>query len=440
MPSLLAIVDTDTDTLPAWLARAGLAPAALGTVATLTHQMGALAPQQVVCHLQRDLPALARWLAEWPQAQRRALPAPITLLSAGPAPGEAPDAAAQTLAELTGAGLHAWADTRRLDPAELPLLLHLARARWQREHQRETELLRVREQLDERKWVERAKGVLMSARAGGAAMGEDEAFRLLRTAAMHANLRVGEISRSVIEAAQWADAVNRAGQLRMLSQRLVKLAAQRVMGVDARRARTLQHQAAQRVQDNLDHLTALAPLQKGPAALQACLAEASRSWATLRAVLEQRQSPATLPETDTQAEALLAAAEALTGALEAHGTRRALHIVNLCGRQRMRVQRLAKTALLAALPGQAAQVQQVGALLDDFEAALLELERAPLSTPDTRAMLAEARDEWLRLLRGLRAADADEGRAALAGSADALLDLFDRLTGAYEHSLQMLMA
>jgi AmiR/NasT family two-component response regulator len=424
MPALLAIVDTDADTLPAWLRQAGATPAALGTVATLSHQLGALAPQQVVCHLQRDVPVLAQWLAQ----QRAPLPVPLTLLTSGQ------DSA--TVLALTAAGLHAWADAATLVPAQLPLLLQLAHARWQREYQRETELARVREQLDERKWVERAKGVLMSARA----MGEDEAFRLLRGAAMHANLRVGEVSRAVIESSQWADAINRAGQLRMLSQRLVKLAAQRLVGVDARRARTLQHQASRRAQDNLDHLATLPQLLKGPAELSAALSGCTQAWATLKATLELRQTAEALLDTDAQAEALLLAAETLTDALETHGARRALNIVNLCGRQRMRTQRLAKDALLATLPGQEARALSLGLRLDEFEAALLELERAPLSTPDTRAVLTQARDEWLRLLRGLRSTDGDEGRATLAGSADALLDLFDRLTDAYEHSLQVIMA
>ena len=213
---------------------------------------------------------------------------------------------------------------------------------------------------------------------------------------------------------------------------------------DARRARTLQHQASRRAQDNLDHLAHLAPLQKNqpanPAVLLNALAGATQAWATLKEALEARQTAAALLGTDAQAEALLQAAETLTDALETHGARRALHIINLCGRQRMRSQRLAKEALLATLPGQEARALRLGTLLDDFEAALLELERAPLSTPDTRTMLAQARDEWLRLLRGLRSAEGDEGRAALAGSADALLDLFDQLTNAYEHSLQVLMA
>jgi len=420
--------------LPRWLAEAGCPPVALGTVETLPHQLSAagagLAPQVVVCHLERDAPALAHWLLH------RSGPALVALCLIS----DALDAA--TLAGLSTVGLCAWVPPGGLQARHLPALLALAQARWQREQQLHAELTRTREQLDERKWVERAKGVLMSAQS----IGEDEAFRLLRGAAMQTNLRVGAVSRAVIESAQWAEAINRAGQLRMLSQRLVKLAAQRLAGVDARRARTLQHQATQRAQDNLDHLAGLPFLSGDPeagATVFALLQQTLAAWAALKAALEQRQSPAMLAQTDADAEALLQAAEQLTGALEVQGGRQALRIINLCGRQRMRVQRLAKTALLADLLAEPSRHDALVPLLDEFEATLQELERAPLSSVDIRHNLGAARDEWLRLLRGLRATSGPGGtdyRAALAGSADALLDLFDQLTAAYEHSLQVIMA
>ena len=68
---------------------------------------------------------------------------------------------------------------------------------------------------------------------------------------MHANLRLGEVSRSVIEAARWAEAINRAGQLRMLAQRLARLAAQTLAQVDVKRSREQRRQTADRVVQNL---------------------------------------------------------------------------------------------------------------------------------------------------------------------------------------------
>ena len=78
----------------------------------------------------------------------------------------------------------------------------------------------VATRFEERKAVDRAKGILMRAQS----LSDDDAFRTLRSAAMRlqpahwASCRSTSSSRPTL-----AEAVNRSGQLRMLSQRLVKL-------------------------------------------------------------------------------------------------------------------------------------------------------------------------------------------------------------------------
>jgi len=183
------------------------------------------------------------------------------------------------------------------------------------------------------------------------------------------------------------------------------------------------------------------PVMRGahPSARQA-LEAVHRSWQALRTLLLARLSLPLLQQADSAADALLAHAEALTDALESGGARRALHLVNLCGRQRMQVQRLAKEALLASLLGQPERMAQLPALMEVFETALRELEHAPLGSPAARATLDAARVQWLHLLRGLRLADGPEGRHGLAVASDALLVLFDQLTDDYEHSLQLILA
>ena len=119
---------------------------------------------------------------------------------------------------------------------------------------------------------------------------------------------------------------------------------------------------------------------------------------------------------------------------------RALRIVNICGRQRMRAQRLAKDALLASTIAAEASRGRLLPTMNEFEAALSELERAPLSSPEIRAALVAARDEWLRLVGGVQALDSAEGRATLVRSSEALVDTFERLTASYEHSLQVIMS
>ena len=170
------------------------------------------------------------------------------------------------------------------------------------------------------------------------------------------------------------------------------------------------------------------------------LAAVRSAWEALDTALSARPGPAVLNEIDASAEALLNAAEALTDVLESSGGRRALRIVNLCGRQRMRAQRVAKDALLASMLPGGAWNAQLASTMDAFEASLLELERAPLSSPEIRAALGGARDEWLRLVRGVRQADRAEGRADLVRATEVLADTFDRLTASYEHSLQVIMS
>lgn len=316
-------------------------------------------------------------------------------------------------------GLQVWLESAP-PPIELPGLLRWAG--WQARR-----FAALQAQLDERKWTEKAKGLLMSARE----IDEDSAFRLLREAAMHAQLRLAEVARSVVQAAQLAEGVNLAGQQRMLSQRLVKLVAQRAAGIEAKRAKALQDESAARIEANLARLPALLP-----ASLD--IAELNAAWAALRPLLSGKPTATVLLQADAAAEQLLALSERFTNAIEAAGAGKPLRLVNLCGRQRMLSQRLAKEALLAdLLPGR--DPAGLSALLNGFEAGLAELEAAPLASPAIRALQAEVREEWLRLLRSLRDVQGTEAAAGLARGSEILLNRLDMLTVQYQQSLQVIL-
>lgn len=326
------------------------------------------------------------------------------------------------------AGIQVWLDAA---PSAATALEQLQWARWQAQR---LALLQI--QLDERKWTDKAKGLLMAAQD----LDEDAAFRLLRQAAMHAHLRLGQVAQSVVQAAQAAEAINLAGQQRMLSQRLVKLLAQRAAGIEARRAKVLQDESCDRVDGNLRRLQTLVGTTHAEP-----LAELGQAWARLRALLTGKPGAALLVEADAAAETLLALSERLTAAIEAAGAGKPLKVVNLCGRQRMLSQRLAKDALLADLlpdPTGAASAHgaAIGTGLQAFEAGLVELETAPLSSAEIRALLTEVRDEWLRLLRSLRDVKGTEAAAGLARSSELLLARLDQLTEQYQHSLQLILA
>ncbi len=382
----------------------------------------------LVCLAPDLTPELAAALSPWDGEP----PLAVLLLT----PPVAIDAARAELA--VACGIHHWQALAvdAVDAASIRAALALAQARFRHDRAMRHAAARAHEQLDERKWIDRAKGVLMSARG----LGEDEAYRLLRGAAMNVNLRLGELARGVCEAARWADAMNRAGQLRMLSQRLVRLAAQRLLRIDARDAAALQAESARRLRDNLDVLAARCA---GTAAEAAC-AQATQCWRALDHALDvARLDVAALRQVDAAAAPLLDAAEALTQALQDAAGRRALAIVNECGRQRMRVQRLAKESLLAVATDDAiapqALLRRHEPAFDAFEAAQRELEQAPLTSPEIRATLAQVRDEWVRLLGGIGACGNGSGRRTLVQASEALLARLDALTAAYEHSFHVLM-
>ena len=408
----------------------------------LVRQAVGLAPQSVVAIddgradlLQASLALLAG-----------SLPLPVLLLGPALPPGDpASWLAARVTAWLPDAPTDAAAAARAVQAALL-----LALPRFAQEQAQAAALVDALARLDERKWVDRAKGLLMS----HLQINEQDAFALLRSASMTANLRVGEVSRSVIEASQAAEAVNLAGQLRMLSQRCIRslglLAGLPARGrSDEGLVETLQH-----LQRNLDRLAGLPMSAQARAELAAAQAAGAelRARALALAALPARgrpapvgDVPAQLRDADRLAEALLVAAEALAARLAVVGGRPSLRLVNLCGRQRMLSQRLAKQALLAGLlPAQdaAAQAAAAAETVREFEASLLALAQAPLTSDDIRAALAQARGQWQRLLDGLRRATGPEphaGRSVLARESDALLAGFEQLTTLYEHSLQVLM-
>lgn len=313
-------------------------------------------------------------------------------------------------------------------------LVQLTLARHRRSRQLREERDELNRRFEERKLVDRAKGILMSARQ----VSEDEAFRLLRSASMHAKQRIGQVSQQVIDAAHYAEAINRAGRLRMMSQRVVKLYALAAMGVEVAGSRALLADSAAQIDQSLGLLgRTLSRPTFGDLidAVQGC-------WLTLQAGLNGTPAVAQVPGLDQEAERLLALADRLTQALETAGLAPTLHVINVSGRQRMLVQRLAKLALQQDGPALSARdplPPELAPTAEAFEQGLAYLKSIPLSTPLIREAMAAADLRWQDMLRAVRAGATPAARLTLAASSEALLELFDRLTREYEQSMQLLM-
>lgn len=343
------------------------------------------------------------------------------------------DPEVEAMEKALAAGVQCW-EVQGYAPQRLRAVVQLAQVRFRHDREQREAMAELSSRFEERKLIDRAKGILMRSQQ----MSEEEAFRQLRTASMHGNQRVGQVSQQIIEMARYADAINRAGQLRMLSQRLVKLYALACAGTEAAATRALLLQSVERVDNNLEVLAKLLSRPTFGDLLDAALAP----WAELRAPLSAPADVAQLQNLDTLAERLLAQAERLTTALESCGLASTLHVINVCGRQRMLSQRLAKQALLShLLQGAAARGAEAEAkrIVAEFDQALQYLGGVPLSTRDIREGLATAARTWGAMLAAVQRVHEPDGRLALAGSSEALLELFDRLTGQYEHSMQGLM-
>jgi response regulator NasT len=116
-------------------------------------------------------------------------PRPIVMFAA--------DDDAATIHEAVRAGVSAYV-VDGLEPERVKAIVEVACARFEELQSLRTELAEANRQLSERKLVERAKGLLMKARG----VDEQEAYQLLRTAAMNRGKRIGDVAQDVIAAVE----------------------------------------------------------------------------------------------------------------------------------------------------------------------------------------------------------------------------------------------
>lgn len=385
------------------------------------------APNLVVVHTRTVVDALFKAT----QSLAEVSPRPVLVFTQ--------DGDADHIVRATEAGMHAYVidgyGAQRLRP-----LMQLAQARFAREQALLEELRDVSTRFEERKAVERAKGILMSARQ----VSDNDAFHILRTASMHSNQRLGQVAQHIIQSAHFAEGVNRAGQLRMLSQRLVKHWLLRLVGVQVAQHLALQTDSAQRIDANL----ALLSKNLSQPTFGDLLADVVTDWKALKKALKAAPAPDQLAPLNVLAERLLQDAERLTTSLEGAGSVAPLRMLNMAGRQRMLSQRFAKASLLGVLESGEPQLQhqaEMEAARQAFEQGLAYLSGLPLSTPDIRRTLDSAAHDWQEVLTGADHVRRPAGRdrllrlEGLAAASESLLDDFETLSAQYERSMQMLM-
>jgi len=106
------------------------------------------------------------------------------------------DAESDTIRAALRAGVSAYI-VDGIAPARLDPIMRVAMERFEADQKLRAELDDTRARLEERKLVERAKGILMKQRG----VSEDEAFAALRRHAMERGLRLGDAAKQVIDVA-----------------------------------------------------------------------------------------------------------------------------------------------------------------------------------------------------------------------------------------------
>lgn len=136
-----------------------------------------------------DLDSPGRDTLESMQAISRDRPRPIVMFTN--------DGDSATIERAVKSGVSAYV-VDGLSPERIRPILDVAMHRFREYQQLRNELEQTRMQLTERKLIEKAKGILMKKRG----LDEDQAYQSLRKMAMDRNLKLSELARSIIAAAE----------------------------------------------------------------------------------------------------------------------------------------------------------------------------------------------------------------------------------------------
>lgn len=226
-----------------------------------------------------------------------------------------------------------------------------------------------------------------------------------------------------------AQAINKAGRQRMLSQRCAKAWLMKAMSVMPDKAAELLQSSMQLFDAQMQELSRLQPT----AEVQTALVQLAADWQSYRAALLVPPSPDSAAQLYARNEAVLNAAHAATLAYERSSGTQVGRLINVAGRQRMLSQRMAKFVFFARYGVEAkASVDALAVARDEFAKALDLLKAAPQNTAQINNELALADQQWFFFQNALGEGNSPKSMQVIATTSERILEQLNLVVGLYE--------
>lgn len=201
-----------------------------------------------------------------------------------------------------------------------------------------------------------------------------------------------EFAPAAVHQMDTASAVNMAGRQRMLAQRMAKAYLMAGQGIAADEARGILQGSIKQFESQLATLKAFQPTP----GVRSTVANLEGAWRKCKLLLTAAPNKAGATELYYVSEALQQAAHSVTLAYMGASFRPLDHLVGIAGRQRMLSQRMAKFYFYRTWDLYDAPADmEMHLSRAHFTAALIQIEKSPLASAQTRAGVARIQREWV---------------------------------------------
>jgi hypothetical protein len=231
-----------------------------------------------------------------------------------------------------------------------------------------------------------------------------------------------------VDNAAISDAITKAGQSLALTQRLLKLHTQMVVGVNTSRSQTTLLEVISGFEANLaeleNYVTTVSSINR--------TRQLSASWQTFKANLLATPNKAKLKQLATEADGLMEMAEYLQQSYQSQSKTVRSTLIDRCDRQRLISQRLAALFMLEEA-GQISLLQaaEQAKLRDEFTANLALLTSASVNTSEINSELKLAAQQWQFFQTALTAKHGLEAARHVATTSERILEVLNNATAMY---------